>query len=211
MIQPNLSCRLHHMRQHSPSPLRHLSSSSNPPDGLQDDDDLMDKRLDDDFLLVGLNDSDRDRRRSGGGSSTADAFKTDETQKSGSDPDPDEALMRTGVLFGGLVKDVKRKWPWFASDFKDALHVQTIASIIYIYLATITKAITFGGFLGDITQGLQGVLESFLGHAVAGGFFCLFGGQPLTVLGCTGPVLIFEKILVDFCTYVKIRSGHTDC
>ena len=46
---------------------------------------------------------------------------------------------------------------------------------------------------------LQGVLESFLGHLLAGGVFCLFSGQPLTVLGCTGPVLIFEKILMDFC------------
>ncbi len=33
--------------------------------------------------------------------------------------------------------------------------MQTVASIIYIYLATITKAITFGGFLGDITKGMQ--------------------------------------------------------
>ncbi len=32
---------------------------------------------------------------------------------------------------------------------------QTIATILYIYLATVTKAITFGGFLGDITGGLQ--------------------------------------------------------
>ena len=31
-------------------------------------------------------------------------------------------------------------------------------------------------------------MESFLGHMIAGGVFCLFGGQPLTVLGCTGPV-----------------------
>ena len=33
--------------------------------------------------------------------------------------------------------------------------IKTLASIIYIYLATVTKAITFGGFLGDITDGLQ--------------------------------------------------------
>jgi hypothetical protein len=33
--------------------------------------------------------------------------------------------------------------------------LQTIATILYIYLATVTKAITFGGFLGDITGGLQ--------------------------------------------------------
>ena len=46
---------------------------------------------------------------------------------------------------------------------------------------------------------IQGVLESFMGHLLAGGVFCLLAGQPLTVLGCTGPVLIFEKILVEFC------------
>ena len=38
-----------------------------------------------------------------------------------------------------------------------------------------------------------------MGHLLAGGVFCLLAGQPLTVLGCTGPVLIFEKILVEFC------------
>ena len=107
--------------------------------------------------------------------------------------------MRTGRLFGGLVADIKRKSKFYISDFRDALHMQSLAAIIYIYLATITKAITFGGFLSDITNQQQGVLEAFLGHALAGGVFCLFGGQPLTVLGCTGPVLIFEKILVDQC------------
>lgn len=122
-----------------------------------------------------------------------DDGKDDDTEKD------DDTLMATGRMFGGLVRDVKRKLPWYLSDFKDAMALQSVASIIYIYLATITKAITFGGFLSDTTSGLQGVLESFLGHALSGGLFCLFGGQPLTVLGCTGPVLIFEKILVDCC------------
>merc|ERR1719431_257129 len=122
-----------------------------------------------------------------------------EMLKEKKDHSEDESLQFTGRLFGGLMADIRRKLPWYASDFTDAFHIQTLASIIYIYLATVTKAITFGGFLGDITDGLQGVLESFLGHLLAGGIFCLFGGQPLTVLGCTGPVLIFEKILMDFC------------
>jgi len=111
----------------------------------------------------------------------------------------DDSLQFTGRLFGGLMADIRRKLPFYVSDFTDAFHIQTLASIIYIYLATVTKAITFGGFLGDITHGLQGVLESFMGHLLAGGVFCLLAGQPLTVLGCTGPVLIFEKILVEFC------------
>ena len=43
--------------------------------------------------------------------------------------------------------------------------MQSLATIIYIYLATITKAITFGGFLSEITHDKQGVLEAFLGKS----------------------------------------------
>lgn len=32
--------------------------------------------------------------------------------------------------------------------------------------------------------------------------YSLFAGQPLTILGSTGPVLVFEKILFKFCKYV---------
>lgn len=44
----------------------------------------------------------------------------------------------------------------------------------------------------------QGVMESFLGTAMAGALFCLFSGQPLIILSSTGPILIFEKLLFDF-------------
>lgn len=44
----------------------------------------------------------------------------------------------------------------------------------------------------------QGVLESFLGTAFAGSIFCLFSGQPLTILSSTGPVLVFERLLFSF-------------
>ena len=53
------------------------------------------------------------------------------------DHSEDDSLKFTGRLFGGLVADVKRKLPWFVSDFTDALHIQTLASIIYIYLGTL--------------------------------------------------------------------------
>lgn len=44
----------------------------------------------------------------------------------------------------------------------------------------------------------QGVMESFLGTALAGSVFCLFSGQPLIILSSTGPILIFEKLLFEF-------------
>ncbi|XP_015716964.1 electrogenic sodium bicarbonate cotransporter 1 isoform X4 [Coturnix japonica] len=109
-----------------------------------------------------------------------------------------EELQRTGRFCGGLIKDIKRKAPFFASDFYDALNIQSLSAILFIYLATVTNAITFGGLLGDATENMQGVLESFLGTAVTGAIFCLFAGQPLTILSSTGPVLVFERLLFNF-------------
>ncbi|XP_050966450.1 solute carrier family 4 member 4a isoform X2 [Labeo rohita] len=109
-----------------------------------------------------------------------------------------DELKRTGKFCGGLILDIKRKAPFFFSDFYDALHIQSLSAILFIYLGTVTNAITFGGLLGDATENMQGVLESFLGTAVTGAVFCLLAGQPLTILSSTGPVLVFERLLFNF-------------
>uniref|UniRef100_A0A3Q1B0R2 Anion exchange protein n=1 Tax=Amphiprion ocellaris TaxID=80972 RepID=A0A3Q1B0R2_AMPOC len=109
-----------------------------------------------------------------------------------------EELQKTGRFCGGLILDIRRKLPFFFSDFTDAFHIQALSAILFIYLGTVTNAITFGGLLGDATENMQGVLESFLGTAIAGGVFCLLAGQPLTILSSTGPVLVFERLLFNF-------------
>uniref|UniRef100_A0A672KKT9 Anion exchange protein n=1 Tax=Sinocyclocheilus grahami TaxID=75366 RepID=A0A672KKT9_SINGR len=109
-----------------------------------------------------------------------------------------DELKKSGKFCGGLILDVKRKAPFFFSDFYDALHIQSLSAILFIYLGTVTNAITFGGLLGDATENMQGVLESFLGTAVSGAIFCLLAGQPLIILSSTGPVLVFERLLFNF-------------
>uniref|UniRef100_A0A8D3CYL6 Anion exchange protein n=1 Tax=Scophthalmus maximus TaxID=52904 RepID=A0A8D3CYL6_SCOMX len=109
-----------------------------------------------------------------------------------------EELKFTGRFAGGLWLDFKRKIPWYCSDIYDGFHIQSISAVLFIYLGCITNAITFGGLLGDATDNYQGVMESFLGTALAGTVFCLFGGQPLIILSSTGPILIFEKLLYEF-------------
>ncbi|XP_034458617.1 electrogenic sodium bicarbonate cotransporter 4 isoform X5 [Hippoglossus hippoglossus] len=109
-----------------------------------------------------------------------------------------EELKFTGRFCGGLWLDIKRKIPWFCSDIYDGFHIQSISAVLFIYLGCITNAITFGGLLGEATDNYQGVMESFLGTALAGTVFCVFGGQPLIILSSTGPILIFEKLLYEF-------------
>lgn len=42
-------------------------------------------------------------------------------------------------------------------------------------------------------------MESLMSGLLCGVLYGLFAGQPLTILGSTGPVLVFETILYDFC------------
>eukprot|EP00095_Tigriopus_kingsejongensis_P008898 snap_masked-scaffold3305_size9268-processed-gene-0.1 protein:Tk08898 transcript:snap_masked-scaffold3305_size9268-processed-gene-0.1-mRNA-1 annotation:"electroneutral sodium bicarbonate exchanger 1" len=120
-------------------------------------------------------------------------------------------LERTGRLFGGLVLDVKRKAPWFWSDFRDGLSLQCLASFLFLYCACMSPVITFGGLLGEATNGHISAMESLLGASMTGVMYSLFAGQPLTILGSTGPVLVFEKILYKFCkeytlSYLSLRA-----
>ncbi|KAL0183071.1 hypothetical protein M9458_022446, partial [Cirrhinus mrigala] len=66
-----------------------------------------------------------------------------------------EELKFTGRFCGGLWLDIKRKVPWFLSDFYEGFHIQSISAVLFIYLGCITNAITFGGLLGDATDNYQ--------------------------------------------------------
>ncbi|XP_013912550.1 PREDICTED: sodium bicarbonate cotransporter 3 isoform X1 [Thamnophis sirtalis] len=121
-------------------------------------------------------------------------------------------LQRTGRLFGGLILDIKRKTSFFLSDFKDALSLQCLASILFLYCACMSPVITFGGLLGEATEGRISAIESLFGASLTGVAYSLFSGQPLTILGSTGPVLVFEKILFKFCkdyglSYLSLRTS----
>uniref|UniRef100_A0AAY4CQ93 Anion exchange protein n=1 Tax=Denticeps clupeoides TaxID=299321 RepID=A0AAY4CQ93_9TELE len=121
-------------------------------------------------------------------------------------------LQRTGRLFGGLVLDVCRKVPFYLSDFRDGLSLQCVASFLFLYCACMSPVITFGGLLGEATEGRISAIESLFGASMTGVAYSLFAGQPLTILGSTGPVLVFEKILFKFCkdydlSYLSLRAS----
>ncbi|KPI98578.1 Sodium bicarbonate cotransporter 3 [Papilio xuthus] len=72
----------------------------------------------------------------------------------------ESGLARSGRLFGGLINDLKRKKPWYWSDFKDAFALQCVASWIFLYFACLSPIITFGGLLGEATGKNMAAMES---------------------------------------------------
>ncbi|XP_070969823.1 sodium bicarbonate cotransporter 3-like isoform X7 [Oncorhynchus clarkii lewisi] len=142
------------------------------------------------------------------GSASPSGEMLEEDEGHGAGPE----LQRTGRIFGGLVMDIKRKAPFYWSDIRDSLNLQCLASILFLYCACMSPVITFGGLLGEATKGNISAIESLFGASLTGVAFSLFAGQPLTILGSTGPVLVFEKILFKFCkdyglSYLSLRTS----
>ncbi|XP_061923548.1 anion exchange protein 3 isoform X1 [Entelurus aequoreus] len=110
-----------------------------------------------------------------------------------------DPLMRSGVPFGGLIHDIRRRYPHYVSDLKDAVDTQCIAAVIFIYFAALSPTITFGGLLGEKTEGMMGVTELIVSTATLGVIFSLLAGQPLLIIGFSGPLLVFEEAFYKFC------------
>lgn len=68
-----------------------------------------------------------------------------------------------------------------------------------MYFAALSTAITFGGLASEKTKNLIGISETLLACSVVGVVFHTISGQPLTIIGTTGPLLLFDEALCEFC------------
>jgi len=122
-------------------------------------------------------------------------------------------------VFLGLKNDIIRKVPFYISDFRDAFSIQCVATYFFMYFACLTPIVTFGGLIGDATENQvwlknelneipfdipitltqMAAMESLMSGVIVGVGYALFSGQPLTIMGSTGPMLVFEALIFDFC------------
>ena len=119
-------------------------------------------------------------------------------EKKKSTYDPNDPMSRAPFLFGGVVNDLKRRFPHFWSDIKDGIDGSVIAAFIFIFFACLSGAIAFGGLMGAKTDNLIGISETIIISSASGIIFSLFAGCPLIITGVTGPVLLFDEALFGF-------------
>jgi hypothetical protein len=116
----------------------------------------------------------------------------------------DDGLGFSGRLAGGLIADLRRRRPYFLDDFRQGFHPKVLASILFLFFACLANAIAFGGLTDIVTNGSIGTTEMIVATAVGGVLFALFGGQPLTILGGTGPIVIFTGLLYVTCGQLEL-------
>ena len=119
-------------------------------------------------------------------------------------------LLKAPYFFGGMINDLKRRSKHWKSDITDGFNSQSLAAAVFIYFASLSGAIAFGGLLGEKTNNLIGISETLVLSSLSALIFSLFSGMPLIITGVTGPLLLYDESLFQICAdnhidYLAIR------
>ncbi|KAL4905022.1 hypothetical protein BDW74DRAFT_168148 [Aspergillus multicolor] len=97
----------------------------------------------------------------------------------------------------GMYHDVRRRLPYYWSDITDAFTYRTIASTIRMYFVNLLPAIAYTLDMTRRTGSFYGINESLFSSALAALIFSIFAAQPLTIVGITGLISLFNYTIYD--------------
>ncbi|KAH6686370.1 HCO3 transporter family-domain-containing protein [Plectosphaerella plurivora] len=95
-------------------------------------------------------------------------------------------------LFRGMINDVRRRAPYYWSDWVDAWDYRVVPATVYMYFANILPALAFSLDMFTSTGSSYGVNEVLLASVLGAVLFSLFSCQPLVIVGVTGPITVFN-------------------
>ncbi|KAK5805961.1 hypothetical protein VI817_000219 [Penicillium citrinum] len=108
--------------------------------------------------------------------------------------------MRVLRIGRGMYHDVRRRLPYYCSDIRDAWTYRTVASIIRMYFVNMLPAIAYTLDMNRRTGQFYGINESLFSSALAAMVFSVFAVQPLTIVGITGLISLFNYTIYDIVT-----------
>ncbi|PKY05761.1 hypothetical protein P168DRAFT_266477 [Aspergillus campestris IBT 28561] len=100
----------------------------------------------------------------------------------------------------GMYHDVRRRLPYYRSDITDAFTYRTVASIVRMYFVNILPAIAYTLDMDRRTGNFYGINEGLFSSALAAIIFSVFAAQPLTIVGITGLISLFNYTIYDIVT-----------
>ncbi|GAB7350870.1 hypothetical protein MBLNU459_g1391t4 [Dothideomycetes sp. NU459] len=97
----------------------------------------------------------------------------------------------------GMFYDVKRRLPYYWSDIKDAFTYRAFAATVRMYFVNLLPALAFLLDMQRKTGGFFGVNEALFSSALAAIVFSTLACQPLTIVGITGLISLFNYTIYD--------------
>jgi hypothetical protein len=115
----------------------------------------------------------------------------------------------TRKFAGGLRADIRRRAPFYVSDWTDGLgakwNQKCLASTTFLMFACLAPAISFGALFDKDTNGSLGAFEMILSSAMSGVVYAFFSGQPLCIMGATGPELAYTVVFYQLCESLDLE------
>ncbi|KAM0452424.1 hypothetical protein ACHAO4_005635 [Trichoderma viride] len=97
--------------------------------------------------------------------------------------------------FRGMVNDIRRRAPYYVSDWLDAWDYRVVPATVFMYFANILPALAFSLDMFQNTGSNYGVNEVLLASVLGSVVFSIFSAQPLVIVGVTALVSRWSLIL----------------
>lgn len=91
-----------------------------------------------------------------------------------------------------MINDVRRRAPYYLSDWLDAWDYRVVPATVYMYFANLLPALAFSLDMFTRTHMNYGVNEVLLSSVLGSVVFALVACQPLVIVGVTGPITVFN-------------------
>ncbi|KAK8035368.1 Anion exchange family protein [Apiospora rasikravindrae] len=121
----------------------------------------------------------------------------DDDDEGGVAPEPPADKWWKIHLFRGMVNDLRRRAPYYWSDWRDAWDYRVVPATVYMYFANIMPALAFSLDMFTKTGMQYGVNEVLLASVLGAVVFSIFACQPLVIVGVTGPITVFNYTVYD--------------
>ncbi|KAJ9502199.1 hypothetical protein H2202_002263 [Exophiala xenobiotica] len=92
----------------------------------------------------------------------------------------------------GMYHDVRRRLPYYWSDIIDGFVYRILPATVRMYFVNLLPALAFQLDMHHNTDGFYGINEALLSSALAAVVFSLLSVQPITVVGITGLISLFN-------------------
>lgn len=102
--------------------------------------------------------------------------------------------MREGPMFSfmtDMMNDLRARAPYYWDDWKKPRNTFTVVNaVVYAFMVQLIPALVFSEMLDQRTDGRLAVAETIMSAGIIGVIYAVVAGQPLVILGITGPVVI---------------------
>lgn len=114
------------------------------------------------------------------------AFQGDSSTDAASDES--EPLIQ---FMTGIKQDLNARLPLYLDDWSRPRSIVTVVNAtLYAFVIQLIPALIFAELMNRETEGNLATAEVLLSSAIIGIIYAIFAGQPLTIMGITGPVAL---------------------